>query len=82
MNMRLTLRRGGLLVAAGLLIGLLSLLPVHPLAFMAFVCISVPVTVAGTIYFLLGLICDSEPSGDDPAKRLVIPKGSRSDVEA
>jgi hypothetical protein len=66
MNMRIRLRRAGLLVAAGLLIGLLSLLPVHPLAFIAFVGLGVPITAAGTIYFLLGLLGDSEPLGDGP----------------
>ena len=66
MNMRIRLRRAGLLVASGLLIGLLSLLPVHPLAFIAFVGLGVPITAAGTIYFLLGLLGDSEPLGDGP----------------
>lgn len=68
MNMKIRLRRAGLMVAAGLLIGLLSLLPVHPLAFIAFVGLGVPITAAGMIYFLLGLLGDSEPLalGDGP----------------
>jgi hypothetical protein len=66
MNIRIRLRRAGLLVAAGLLIGLLSLLPVHPLAFIAFVGLGVPITVAGMVYFLLGLLDDPDPFEDDP----------------
>ena len=66
MKMRTRLRRAGLLVAAGLLLDLLSLLPIHPLAFIAFVGLGVPITAAGMVYFLLGLLGDSELVGDDP----------------
>lgn len=68
MNMRIRLRRAGLLVAAGLSIGLLSLLPIHPLAFIAFVGLGLPITAAGMIYFLLGLLGDPETLGDDPGQ--------------
>jgi len=68
MNLRIRLRRAGLLVAAGLLIGLLSLLPVHPLAFIVFVGLGMPITAAGVIYFLLSLIGDSELMGDDQGR--------------
>jgi hypothetical protein len=64
MNMRIRLRRAGFLVAAGLLLDLLSLLPIHPLAFIAFVGLGMPITAAGTIYFLLGLPGDSKALGD------------------
>jgi hypothetical protein len=62
MNIKIKLRRAGLLVAAGLLLDLLSLIPIHPLAFIAFVGLGVPITAAGTIYFLLSLLGDSETS--------------------
>jgi hypothetical protein len=60
MSIKIKLRRAGLLVAAGLLLDLLSLVPIHPLAFIAFVGLGVPITAAGTIYFLLSLLGDSE----------------------
>lgn len=62
MNIELKLRRAGLIVALGLLLQLLSLLPVHPLAFIAFVGLGVPVMVVGVILFLLSLVSHSEPS--------------------
>jgi hypothetical protein len=76
MNLRIRLRRAGMLVAAGLLLGLLSLLPLHPLAFIAFVGLSVPITAAGTIYFLLSLIGGSEPQGNDSGRRSVVTEGA------
>jgi hypothetical protein len=60
MNIKIKLRRAGLLVAAGLLLDLLSLIPIHPLAFIVFVGLGVPITAAGTTYFLLSLLGDSE----------------------
>ena len=66
MNIRIRLRRAGLLVAAGLLLELLSLLPIHPLAFIAFAGLGVPIIAAGTIYFLLSLLADSETPEDNP----------------
>ena len=50
------------LVAAGLLIQLGSLLPVHPLAFIVFVGIGAPVMAVGVIVFLWSLI--SAPHAD------------------
>jgi len=65
MNIRIKLRRAGLLVAAGLLLDLLSMVPLHPLAFIAFVGLGVPLTAAGTIYFLLSLLGESKTWGDN-----------------
>ncbi len=50
------LRRAGLIVAAGLLLQFISLLPLHPLAFMAFIGLGVPVMAVGVIFFLLSLL--------------------------
>ena len=62
MSIETRLKRAGLIVAAGLLIQMLSLLPVHPLAFIAFVGVGVPVTGIGVLLFLLALIGVHESS--------------------
>ena len=59
MRMETRLRRAGIIVAAGLLLDLLTLLPLHPLAFIAFVGLGVPVTAAGVLYFLYSLLSAS-----------------------
>ena len=63
MNIENKIRRASLIIALGLFLQLLSLLPVHPLAFIAFVGIGVPVMVVGVIFFLLSLVDHSEASG-------------------
>jgi hypothetical protein len=60
MNIETKLRRASLIVALGLLLQFLSLLPLHPLAFIAFVGIGVPVMAAGVILFLLAIVSHSE----------------------
>lgn len=60
MNVETRLKRAGLIVALGLLIQLLSLLPVHPLAFIAFVGAGVPIMAIGVIMFLLAIVSSSE----------------------
>ena len=47
MNIETKLRRASLVIALGLLFQFLSLLPLHPLAFIAFVGIGVPVMAEG-----------------------------------
>jgi hypothetical protein len=59
MSIEAKLRRAGLAIAVGLLLDLISLVPLHPLAFIAFVGLGVPITLAGMIYFLLSLLSDS-----------------------
>jgi len=56
MMMEKHLRRAGILVSLGLMIQLLTLLPLHPLAFIGFAVFAIPVTAAGIIYFLLSLL--------------------------
>jgi hypothetical protein len=60
MNIETKLRRASLIIALGLSLQFLSLLPLHPLAFMAFVGIGVPVMAVGVILFLLAIINQSE----------------------
>lgn len=60
MNIEFQLRRAGVLVAAGLLLQFLSLLPLHPLAFIAFVGLGVPVMVLGVILYVLTLLHHAE----------------------
>ena len=62
MTLEKRLRIAGLLVALGLLIQMLSLLPIHPLAFIVFVGIGAPIMVAGVIFFLLSLVSQPQRS--------------------
>jgi hypothetical protein len=63
MNIEAKLRRASLIIAAGLLLQFLSLFPLHPLAFIAFVGLGVPVMAVGVVLFLLTLITASEHRG-------------------
>jgi len=62
MSIETKLHRAGIIVAAGLLLDLLTLLPLHPLAFIAFVGLGVPVTAAGVLYFLFSLLSAPAPA--------------------
>jgi hypothetical protein len=62
MNIEQKLRRASLIIAAGLLLQFLSLLRLHPLAFIAFVGLGVPIMAIGVVLFLLSLVSNSEPS--------------------
>jgi len=62
MNIEQKLRRASLIIAAGLMLQFLSLIPLHPLAFIAFVGLGVPVMALGVIFFLWSLVSDSSPS--------------------
>lgn len=59
--MEAKLRRSGLLVALGLLLQFLSLLPLHPLAFIAFVGLGVPIMLLGVLYYVMSLLTHTEP---------------------
>jgi hypothetical protein len=61
MKIESKIRRASLIIAAGLLLQFLSLFPVHPLAFIAFVGLGVPVMAVGVILFLLSLVSNPEP---------------------
>lgn len=63
MTIEQKLRRASLIIAAGLVLQFVSLLPLHPLAFIAFVGLGVPVMAVGVIYFLLSLVSHSGPTG-------------------
>lgn len=63
MNIEQKLRRASLIIAVGLLLQFLSLIPLHPLAFIAFVGLGVPVMAIGVAFFLLSLVSDSASSG-------------------
>ena len=56
MNIETKLRRAGLITGAGLLVQFLSLLPLHPLAFLVFVGIGIPLTLLGVVLYLLSLM--------------------------
>ena len=50
MNIEAKLRRASLIIAAGLFLQFLSLFPLHPLAFIAFVGLGVPVMAAVVVW--------------------------------
>ena len=45
-----------MLIGVGLFIQALSLLPVHPLAFVAFLMVGCPVMLAGVVVYLVSLV--------------------------
>jgi hypothetical protein len=50
------IRRGGLLITAGLLIQIITLFFLHPLAFMSFLLIACPLVASGILLFLYSLV--------------------------
>ena len=50
------IRLAGSLIIAGLLVQALSLLKIHPLAFVAFLAVGCPLVLAGVILFLYALV--------------------------
>ncbi len=63
MTIEAKIRRASLIIAAGLFLQFLTLLPLHPLAFIAFVGIGVPIMAVGVVLYLLSLVSNAEPSG-------------------
>jgi hypothetical protein len=61
-----SLRVSGSLVTAGLLVELLSLIKIHPLAFLSFMFIGGGFLVAGVGYFLYGVILRGHSTGENP----------------
>ncbi len=58
------------MVAAGLLLQFLSLLPLHPLAFIAFVGFGVPIMLIGVAYYVFSLLSHTHPDAPvSPATR-------------
>ena len=54
------LRLASLLVSLGLLILLLTLVKIHPLAFVAFTIIGLPLVAAGVLVFLYSIVVHGE----------------------
>ena len=52
------IRYAGVLIAAGLIIQLVTFLWVHPLAFMAFILISCPLVAIGILLYLYSLVAN------------------------
>lgn len=75
MNIENKLRRASLIIAAGLFLQFVSLLPLHPLAFIAFVGLGVPIMGIGVILFLWSLLTHSENT--DVAAPVVSEKAHR-----
>jgi len=61
MNIEVRLRWASILIGLGLLIQLVSLLPVHPLAFMTFLMIGAPIMLAGIVVYLTSLLPGKKP---------------------
>lgn len=50
------IRWAGLLISFGLIIQMITLIWVHPLAFMAFLLIACPLVAAGILFFLYSIV--------------------------
>jgi hypothetical protein len=60
------LRIAGFLIIAGLLVEILSLITIHPLAFLGFMFIGGILLVAGVGHFLYWVILRGSPSAENP----------------
>jgi predicted membrane channel-forming protein YqfA (hemolysin III family) len=58
------LRISGVLIVLGLLVEALSLIRIHPLAFLSFMFIGGALLIAGIIVYLTSIAAASSPSGD------------------
>jgi predicted membrane channel-forming protein YqfA (hemolysin III family) len=58
------LRISGVLIVLGLLVEALSLIHIHPLAFLSFMFIGGALLIAGIIVYLTSIAAASSPSGD------------------
>jgi predicted membrane channel-forming protein YqfA (hemolysin III family) len=58
------LRISGVLIVLGLLVEALSLIRIHPLAFLSFMFIGGALLIAGIIVYLTSVAAASSPSGD------------------
>lgn len=62
------IRYAGILIAAGLIIQLITFIWIHPLAFMAFLMICCPLVAIGIIVYLFSLVADQAPSASGETK--------------
>ncbi len=64
------LRVSGVLIALGLLILFISLIPNHALAFVGFAMLGAPLLLAGVVWYLISLLRESTSEhGGNPAPR-------------
>ena len=54
------IRLAGFLIGGGLLLQLLTLLRIHPLAFVAFLALGCPLAAAGTLLYLVNLVSPND----------------------
>jgi hypothetical protein len=64
-HIELRIRRAGILIVIGLVLQVLTLLSVHPLAFMAFLLVACPLVGIGILLYLYTLVT---PRGEPGAK--------------
>jgi hypothetical protein len=60
------IRRAGLLIVCGLVIQMITLIFVHPLAFMAFLLISCPLVAIGIVLFLYSIVSHEHGELESP----------------
>lgn len=53
----------GIVIAVGLLVQVLTLLWIHPLAFVAFSLVGTPLVVAGSLFYLYSLVAREQSKG-------------------
>jgi hypothetical protein len=70
------IRRAAILTFAGLAIQLATLLKIHPLAFVVFLCVGCPLMLAGTALYLTSLV-SSEPLPETETRVAGAGEGSR-----
>ena len=61
-------RLAAILICLGLIVLLLTLLRIHPLAFMAFILIGCPLVLAGILLFLYSIVSEGSTAERRPAQ--------------
>jgi len=61
-------RLAAVLICLGLVVLLLTLIRVHPLAFMAFILIGCPLVLAGILIFLYSIVSEGTTAEQRPAR--------------
>jgi len=59
-NIQRSLKWSGLLVTAGLVVQLLCLLRIHPMSFIAFLCVGCPLVALGVGVYLYSIVSQAE----------------------
>jgi len=71
------IKRGGVLIALGLVVQLLTFVSVHPLAFVVFLLVGCPLVAAGIALYLYSLVAHETPGSPSGPGSVTPPSPAR-----